>query len=1607
MPSVNAQEACVNPSPASLDCYFGATTSDEPISFPPSWCSVIHNNHWFAFVADATSASFTFDVYGCAVGNGIQVAAFSTTDCISFNFVSACIGNIPSGGSATLVASPLVPGQTYYICVDGSAGAQCDYSINGVNPSVSGPTTGVCLPSAGTRTYTTNSVSIWSVNPPGAATILGNTTGTQVNVVFNQPGEVQVCAQSLTCPNAPNQCLTINVGEDVMTEETVDLCQGKTVQCAGRTFNQPGSFMVDLPSAGGCDSVVNCIVNLIPTVFVTEEVFLCQGQSVSCAGQEFFGPGTFPVKFSNYQGCDSIVNCKVTLVPIYNSPYTLVNLCGPAEYTVCNETFTQSGLWSATCTNFRGCDSIININLAILNPSAIIAPPAVIDCDSNSVITLDGSASPLNNAIGGITLYTWSGPGILGPKNTPKIQVNQPGQYCLVVAHGRGGLYCYDTTCVTVTAFSALPPLPQISGNLLPCGDSTVLYTAKSNGNPPTTGFNWTTPGDVPYVSIAPDSILITWNSIITGDSLCVTAVNACGLSNPACIPIEVQPILAPVVLSGPDTVCVNGGAFLFTIDTFQTGVSYAWSAPPGAVLTGSGDSVTVDFLNAASGPVCVTAGNNCGTAPAVCINVSVIPTPTAALTGGGEICLGESINLNFTLSGNGPFDVVWTDGLQNYTLNDIANGHTLSLNPAQNTVYYLLNVKDNTTPAACSGIVADTVTVTVRPHAALSKSVEICQGESIQLGGAPQIASGIYVDSLQTIYGCDSIVTTTLTVYRLDTTLIALTTCDPSLAGTTSVRLSQANGCDSLVITTTNLLPTDTLLIFNTSCDSADIGVFVQNLNNRFGCDSTVVTSVTYSSSYTTNLFDFTCDPALAGVFTQNYISTNGCDSIVTTTVDLLPSSMTNVFGQSCNPAEVGVFTKVLNNWYGCDSMVITTIDFFSLDTTYLTAGNCDPALTGVFTKVLTTAQGCDSVLVTTVSLLPSDTTFLFGRSCNPSQVGVFTNSLNNKWGCDSTVITTIDFFRLDTTYLTASSCDPAATGVFTNTLLTSAGCDSVLITTVSLLPSDTTYLFAESCNPALVGVFTNVLNNRWGCDSTVIRTVSLLPSNQVALQSTTCNPADAGVFVYNLSNQFGCDSIVTETVSLLPRDTTYLTSGTCEPGQVGTSFVSLTNQWGCDSTVITQVSLLPASSCSVIITVSGSTIPCGATTGAVSVTATLGEPPFNFSVLQNGVQAAAGTINAIGTPQIVSGLAPGAYTVVVSSANGFSTTAQATIIQLFPPALSASVASDFNGFAVSCAGEQDGSAKATATGGLLPYSFAWSSGANGNQINNIGAGAYKVTVTDGNNCTNTASVTLNEPSPLSFSFTVSDPDCFGQNNGSITANAAGGVPPYRYTLTGRPSQGTNVFTGLAAGTYDVTVTDANDCQQEETIVVNPAVILHVSLGDDQIIALGESALLQAVVNVPEDSIDRVVWTPSFDGTACPQCLTQTAAPFVSTTYSIQVTANNGCRDEDKVIVYVDRRRYVYVPNVFSPNEDGVNDKFSVFAKEGTVKNIKSLQLFDRWGEAVYDLYNFQPNDPNIGWDGRFRNQPMNPGVYVWVLEVEFIDGVTEVYSGDVMVQR
>jgi gliding motility-associated-like protein len=430
-----------------------------------------------------------------------------------------------------------------------------------------------------------------------------------------------------------------------------------------------------------------------------------------------------------------------------------------------------------------------------------------------------------------------------------------------------------------------------------------------------------------------------------------------------------------------------------------------------------------------------------------------------------------------------------------------------------------------------------------------------------------------------------------------------------------------------------------------------------------------------------------------------------------------------------------------------------------------------------------------------------------------------------------------------------------------------------------------------------------------------------------------------------------------------------------------------------------------LPAADCTLDADLSASTIPCNANTGSLTLTAIQGLAPFEYSLFQGGNLVSNGSLGTLNTPLLINGLAPGSYSLNLLSANGQSITIQANIVQLPSPILSIEPGASINGYAIQCAGDTDGSAEAMVTSGVPPYAFLWSQGSTTANADGLGAGTYFVTISDANGCVVTSSITLNEPPPLSISFEVNNLSCFANQNGAILVKTLGGVEPFSYVL-GNTTQNSNLFSNLTAGAYTVTTIDANSCQQSEIIVVNAAIPVTIDLGDDQTIELGGETVLQAIVNIPFDSILTVSWTPPQDSLECEQCLEYQVAPFISTTYSVQITALNGCTDSDQVTIIVDRRKFLYVPNVFSPNFDGQNDLFLIYGKPGTVRRFKSFQIFDRWGELVFSKDNFSPDD-NFGWDGSFNGKTMPPGVYVWYVDVEFSDGENEVFKGDVTIFR
>jgi gliding motility-associated-like protein len=310
--------------------------------------------------------------------------------------------------------------------------------------------------------------------------------------------------------------------------------------------------------------------------------------------------------------------------------------------------------------------------------------------------------------------------------------------------------------------------------------------------------------------------------------------------------------------------------------------------------------------------------------------------------------------------------------------------------------------------------------------------------------------------------------------------------------------------------------------------------------------------------------------------------------------------------------------------------------------------------------------------------------------------------------------------------------------------------------------------------------------------------------------------------------------------------------------------------------------------------------------------------------------------------------------------------------------------------------------------------YQYDWSGpgGFEGGNalVHTVGQpGTYSLTVTDeGNGCVAAATAVVEalDDIPAGFSLSVLPPDCAGEQDGAISVDSVeGGTPPYVYSLDGAPFSAQSSYTNLAPGTYSLTVQDAAGCELQQTVDIAGGQEVIVELGEDQRIPLGTSVLLYAQTNLNEAQIAEIAWSPA-DTAACDSCLLWEDQPQESTLYTIAVTDTNGCQATDQMRVIVAKDRKVYIPNAFSANVDGSNDLFTVFAGPD-VERIRRLAIFDRWGNQVFERRNFPPNEPRLGWDGRFRGQLLDIGYFVYLVEIEFIDGEVELFEGGVHLLR
>ena len=344
------------------------------------------------------------------------------------------------------------------------------------------------------------------------------------------------------------------------------------------------------------------------------------------------------------------------------------------------------------------------------------------------------------------------------------------------------------------------------------------------------------------------------------------------------------------------------------------------------------------------------------------------------------------------------------------------------------------------------------------------------------------------------------------------------------------------------------------------------------------------------------------------------------------------------------------------------------------------------------------------------------------------------------------------------------------------------------------------------KAVNPTVNTTYTVTVTDANGCTATrsSIITIVNIPTATISASENSCKSNDDktvsgatvslsanGGSTYTWSNSLGTGSNKTVTPSVT---TTYV--------------VTVTDINGCIANASKTISILTPTTLSTVVT----NVSCnGGNTGAINLTASAGTAPYAFN-WGGGV-----------TTEDRTNLTAGSYTVTSTDVNGCTQTSLSTITQ--PTAINiATTKTD-----IKCNGASTGTINLTVTNGTSPYTYNWGGGITTQNRTGLTAATYTVTVTDAKGCTRSSSITLTQPNTITITNTQNNVKCFGSSTGTINISVSGGVSPFTYNWGGGIT--TQNRTGLIAGTYTVTVTDANSCTKTSSITITqPAAALALS---------------------------------------------------------------------------------------------------------------------------------------------------------------------------------
>ena len=1007
------------------------------------------------------------------------------------------------------------------------------------------------------------------------------------------------------------------------------------------------------------------------------------------------------------------------------------------------------------------------------------------------------------------------------------------GTYSVIVSDSAGNA---DTAYTSITEPPTLVSSATVDNNVSCNGLSDGGATASASGGTTAYTYLWSN-----------GTITASMTGTVAG-TYYVTVTDAHG-----CIDASSVTITEPATLVSSATVnnnascntCSDGGATASATGGTTT-YNYQWNT---GATTASITSLAVGTYS-----VTITDANGCTDSASTVINsgpqLSAVVNNNVSCNG-----LADGEAMASATGGTSPYTYAWSNGATSATISNIAAGN------------YMVTVTDN-------GGLTSTSSVTITEPAVLVAATVVdsnisCNGFSD--GGATAAATG--GTSAYTYSWNNGATNASITGV---------------VASTYSVTITDANGCTdstSVIVTEPAALVAATVVDSNVSCN---------NLSDGGASAAATGGTMPYTYAWSNGATNTSITGIVAGTYTITITDANGCTSTSASTVTE-PAALVAV-----SVVDSNVSCNGLTDGGASASATGGTMSYTYAWSNGATNASITGVVAGTYSVTITDANGCTDS--TSVSI--TEPIALAAASVVDSNVTC--NGLSNGGASASATGGTGAYSYAWTNSATNASITGVIAGTYSVTITDANGCTATSSSTItqptalvavtvvdsnitcnglsnggaSASASGGTGAYSYTWNNAAItasitgvaaGTYSVTVTDANGCtDSTsvIITEPAALVASAVVDNNVSCNGLADGSATASATGGTGAYSYTWSTGA---------TTATVTGLAAGTYSVTVVDANGCSantSITITEPTAL------VVTTTVVSNVSCnGLCDGEISANVTGGTSPASF-IWSTG---------STGNP--ITNLCAGTYTVTVTDANGC--TATSTSIVTEPPVLVASTSLDAN---VSCNGLADGAATATATGGTPSHTFLWNTGAATASVTGLTAGTYTVTVTDANSCTSTASLVITEPALL-VAATVVDANvtCFAGNDGGLTASASGGTTTYSYLWN---TGATNAsISGLSAGTYSVTVTDANGCTDSTSATVTEPPLVSVDLGNDTSVCFGGSLTLDAGAGFAS-----YLWQ---DNSTNQTYSVNTATPGVAD-YSVTVTNSNGCIGFDTINVTV-----------------------------------------------------------------------------------------------------